>query len=134
MDLFIQVQCVAYSTLYGFCMCALYHVLNRISYSFWIFRYIFQMIIGCAFAFIYYYGLVYFNEGVLRLYFFVFMFLGYALYQKYYAYYLLYWLEKCFVFIKRIIQPFIFFFHSINVIMKKRMKKVRLKWQKRKQE
>ena len=95
-------------------------------------RYLFQVIIGCFFGILYFYGLVILNDGILRLYFFVLVFIGYLFYQKYYAFSLLYYLEKFVLLLKRIIAPFRFFFRYINVIIQKRVKKVKLKWRRKK--
>lgn len=131
MDLLVQFQCIFYSFVFGFVMSGFYHVLNRILYRiFPLIRVLFQIVIGVGFGMVYFGGLVFFNDGVLRFYFFIFLFLGYLFYSKYYAYYWLCVLEKVVYFIKRILAPFIFFFHKINVIIQKRVKKVRLKWQK----
>lgn len=131
MDLLVQFQCVFYSFLFGFVMSGFYHVLNRLFYHVYaLFRVLFQVVIGIGFGMLYFGGLVYLNDGILRFYFFIFLFIGYLFYQKYYAYYLLYAIEKVVYFIKQILAPFIFFFHKINVIILKRMRKVRLKWQK----
>lgn len=129
MNLLVQFQCMVYSFLYGFIMSGMYHILNRILWKIpYVLRYLFQIIIGCSFGFLYYAGLVYLNDGILRIYFFVMIFVGYLFYQKYYAYYLLYYLEFAVKIIKRIISPFIFFFHYINAIIQKKVKKVKLKW------
>ena len=131
MDLLTQFQCLFYSFVYGFIASALYHIINRFLYKiFIILRYIVQVVIGLIFGILYFYGLVILNDGILRLYFFVMIFIGYLFYSKYYAYYLLYHLEIFVRILKRLIAPFIFFFHRINDIILKRVKKVKLKWQK----
>jgi len=132
MDNLVTFQCLFYSFLYGFVMTGLYHVVNRFLMKVpRIIRYLLQVIIGCLWGILYFYGLVLLNDGILRLYFFVFIFMGYMFYSRYYAYFLLYFLEKIVYVIKRILAPFFFFFHSINVIIQKRIKKVRLKWRKK---
>ncbi|MEG0453533.1 MAG: spore cortex biosynthesis protein YabQ [Coprobacillus sp.] len=131
MDLLVQFQCLFYSFLYGFVMSAIYHIINRLLYKCYrIVRYVLQVFIGIAFGILYFYGLVVLNDGVLRFYFFIMVFIGYLLYQKYYAYYVLFYLEICVRILKRILAPFIFFFHSFNAIILKRVKKVKLKWRK----
>ncbi len=132
MDLFVQLQCLVYSFFFGFIMCGLYHVVNRFLYGLWkVLRYVVQVLIGFVFGFLYHYGLVRLNEGILRGYFFILMFMGYMFYQRYYAYYFLYMIEKWVKMFKRIIRPFIFFFSFINGIMKKSMKRVRKRWRKK---
>lgn len=133
MNLLVQFQCLIYSFCFGFVMSGTYHVINRILYRVfrWM-RYVLQVFIGVIFGFIYFYGLVILNDGILRLYFFVMIFMGYLFYQKYYAYHLLYDLEIIIRIFKRIISPFIFFFRYINGIIQKRVKKVKLRWQRKK--
>lgn len=135
MSLLIQFQCLFYSFLFGFVMSGVYHIINRFLYKVLkVMRYLLQIVIGVGFGVLYFYGLVVLNDGILRLYFFVMIFLGYMFYQRYYAYYVLYHLEIFVRILKRIIAPFIFFFHFINGIIQKRVKKVKLRWQnKRKQ-
>lgn len=133
MNLLVQFQCLFYSFCFGFVMSGVYHVVNRILYKIFRFvRYVLQVLIGLLFGFIYFYGLVILNDGILRLYFFVMIFLGYLFYQKYYAYHLLYDLEIIIRIFKRIISPFIFFFRYINGIIQKRVKKVKLRWRRKK--
>ena len=130
----MQFQCLFYSFLFGFVMSGAYHIINRIFLRISrIFRVLIQVILGVSFGMIYFYGLVVLNKGILRLYFFVLIFIGYLFYQKYYAYYLLYYLEIFIRFLKRILSPFFFFFKKINVIIQKRVRRVRLKWQKNNQ-
>ncbi len=133
MDLLIQFQCLFYSFVYGFVMTGVYHIINRFLYKVpCVIRYLFQIVIGISFGVLYFYGLVIINDGILRLYFFFLIFIGYLFYQKYYARYLLYYLEKVVLIIKKIISPFIFFFHRINVIIQKRIRKVKEEWQRNK--
>lgn len=133
MDLLVQFQCLFYSFGFGFVMSGVYHVVNRFLYKIpRLVRYLFQIFIGCSFGVLYFYGLVILNDGILRLYFFGLIFIGYLFYSKYYAYYVLYHLEICVRILKRIIAPFIFFFRYVNGIIQKRVKKVKLKWQRKK--
>ena len=135
MDLLIQFQCLFYSFFFGFVMTGVYHILNRFLYKIpLLIRYLFQMFLGIGFGVLYFYGLVIINDGILRFYFFVMIFLGYLFYQKYYAYYLLFYLEKIVLLFKRILSPFIFFFNRINAIIQKRVRKVRQKWQRNKED
>ncbi len=96
-----------------------------------ILRYMMQIVLGFIIGFVYYYGLVYLNDGILRGYFFVLIFIGYVIYQRYYAKYGLYYLEIILRFIKQILMPFFFFFHSINAIIQKNKKKVENIWRKK---
>ncbi|MCD7809299.1 MAG: hypothetical protein LUH02_08145 [Erysipelotrichaceae bacterium] len=109
-----------------------YHIVNRICMKIpIILRYMIQIILGFFIGFMYYYGLVYLNDGILRMYFFIVIFLGFVVYQKYYAKYMLYYLEIILRFIRRILTPFFFFFHSINAIILRNKKKVENIWRKR---
>jgi len=131
MSLLVQFQCLFYSFLFGFVMSGIYHIINRFFLRIpKILHVLIQVILGISFGMIYFYGLVILNKGILRLYFFILIFIGYLFYQKYYAYYLLYYLEICIQFLKRILSPFFFFFKKINAIIQKRVRKVKLRWQK----
>lgn len=133
MNLLVQFQCLFYSFGYGFVMSGVYHIINRFLWKVPLFiRYLFQIVIGCLFGVLYFYGLVILNDGILRLYFFIMVFLGYLFYQKYLPTIFCIHLEIICRILKRIIAPFIFFFRYINGIIQKRVKKVKLKWQKRK--
>ncbi len=131
-DLTVQFRCLFYSFIYGFVACMFYHIVNRICMKIPIvLRYMIQIILGFFIGFMYYYGLVYLNDGILRMYFFIVIFLGFVVYQKYYAKYMLYYLEIILSFVKRILTPFFFFFHSINAIILRSKKKVENIWRKR---
>lgn len=133
MDLLVQFQCLFYSFFYGFIMTGVYHVFNRFLYKVpLIIRYLLQFLLGIGYGILYFYGLVIINDGILRFYFFVMIFMGYLFYQKYYAYYLLFYLEKLVYIFKRILSPFIFFFSRINGIIRKGVRKVKQKWHKSK--
>ena len=76
MTLLVQFQCLFYSFLFGFVMSGVYHIMNRFLYVVPTFiRYLFQVIIGCFFGILYFYGLVILNDGILRLYFFYWIFI-----------------------------------------------------------
>ncbi len=133
MSLLTQFQCLFYCFVYGFVFTGIYHIVNRIVYRFYSFvKIVIQIILGIIFSYCFYRGLIYINNGVLRVYFFIFVFLGYMYFQKYYSYILLFFLEKGVEIYRRIISPYIFFFKRIDAIMKKVVKRVNKKWQKRK--
>ena len=133
MSLLIQFQCLMYCFVYGFVSTGIYHIINRVTYNYHIILVILlQIIEGMICSYLFYKGLILINNGVLRIYFFVFMFLGYVFFQKYYSLILLFYLEKCVRIYRRIIQPYIFFFKKIDVIMEKKVKWVKKKWHKRK--
>ncbi|WP_353505760.1 hypothetical protein [Thomasclavelia cocleata] len=89
-----------------------------------------QIIIGIIFGYIYYLGLLRINNGVIRLYFFISMLIGYILYLNYYSYYMFFLIELIVRMIKYILRPIIFIFRKVNGIMK-RVKRV-MKWPKEK--
>ena len=131
MSLFVQFQCCFFSFVCGFVMLSVYHLFHRLMMRMpFIIRMVFHFLIGILISFVFYSGLVYFNYGVLNIYEFIFLGLGYLVYQKYYAYYELILLEKLIRIMKKIISPFIFFLKKINVIMRLRVRKVMGKWRK----
>lgn len=133
MDLLIQFQSIIYSVLFGFVMTGVYHIINRFLFKlFYILRVILQVGLGLGFGFLYFQGLVWINDGILRIYYFFCILIGYLFYQKYYAFYLLYYLEYVISFFKRILSPFIFFFRRISVIIQKSIRKVKKRWQRQK--
>lgn len=135
MDLFVQFQCCFFSFLCGFCMLGVYHLFHRLLwYLPFILKGICHFCIGVFFAFLFFKGLVFLNYGVLYIYEFIFLFLGYLVYQRFYAYYELLVIEKVILLIKKIIHPFVFFLKKINAIIKRRVRKVLRKWQKENQD
>ena len=131
MSLFVQFQCCFFSFVCGFVMLSVYHLFHRLMMRMpFVFRMVFHFLIGILISLVFYSGLVYFNYGVLNIYEFIFLGLGYLVYQKYYAYYELILLEKLIRIMKKIISPFIFFLKKINVIMRHRVRKVMEKWRK----
>ena len=132
MSLLVQFQCLFYSFFFGMIMSGFYHIINRCLYRIPIvLRYLLQIVLGLGFGWIYFYGLVFLNDGVLRFYFLVMIFIGYLFYQKYYACSLLYGLEAFIRIIHRIFSPFLFFFKRISVIIQSKTKRVRSKWRKK---
>lgn len=134
MDLLIQFQCCVFSFVCGFLMLCVYHLIHRIIWRLpFVFKLILHFIMGVLIAFVFYSGLVYFNYGILNIYEFIFLLLGYLVYQKFYAYYEMIFIEKGIRIVKKLFSPFIFFLRKINAIMKSRMRKVMGKWQKENQ-
>jgi hypothetical protein len=116
-------------------MMGVYHLFNRLAgFLPFLLKIISYFIFGVIFAFFFYKGLVIINYGVLYIYEFVFLVLGYLVYQKYYAYFELLYLERVIFVIKKIIHPFVFFLKKINDIMKKRVRRVKEKWRKKEQD
>ena len=133
MNLHVSFQSLLYCFVFGFLFTGIYHVFNRITYHWnFVFKILLQIGLGVIFSFCFLFGLVLINDGVLRVYFFVFLFLGYVFFQRYYSYFLLVYLEKVIRIYRRIIQPYVFFFKRIDAIMEKKVKWVKKKWQKRK--
>ena len=79
MDLIRQIQGIGYSLVYGFVFTFVYSLINRLLYKYHqcIIRLFLQIIIGIIFGYIYYLGLLRINNGVIRIYFFVSMLIGY---------------------------------------------------------
>lgn len=125
MSLLIQFKCLVFSFVCGFILLSIYHVINRMIWSFpFIIKLLIDFIMGFLFAFGFYKGLVFLNYGILYIYEFIFLFIGYYVNQKYYAYYELVILERIISFIKKIIRPFVFFLKKINVIIVARVRRV----------
>lgn len=132
MDLIRQIQGISYSLVYGFVFTFVYSLINRLFYKYHqcIIRLFLQIIIGAVFGYIYYLGLLKINNGVIRIYFFVSMLIGYILYLNYYNYYMFILIELIVKMIKYILRPIIFLFRKVNGIIK-RVKKV-MRWPKEK--
>lgn len=131
MSLLVQFKCLFYSFICGFSILSVYHFINRLIYHWPIFIKLFiDFIMGFIYAYVFYKGIVYFNYGILSIYEFIFLFVGYYVYQKYYAYYELIILERLIRIIIKIISPLVFFFKKINAIMFKRVRSVMKRWQK----
>lgn len=119
MDLLQQIQGISYSIFFGFVFTFIYSFINRLFYKYHkhVFRVILQVIIGVVFGFCYYLGLLLINNGVIRIYFMVGIIVGYVLYLNYYCYYMFFIIEVMIRGIKYLLQPIIFIFSKINVIM-----------------
>lgn len=132
MDLVKQIQGISYSFIYGFVFTFVYSLINRLLYKYHqrIFRFFLQIIIGIVFGYIYYLGLLKINNGVIRIYFFISMLVGYILYLNYYSYYMFFLIELLVKVIKYILRPMIFLFRKVNGIIR-RVKRV-MRWPKEK--
>ena len=130
MDLLVSFKCLYYSFCYGFLMMFVYCLLNRIVYSMKYIRFIFHTIIGFLLGFGYYYGLVFINYGVIRIYFLGMILIGYCLFMRFYRIYFLCFIEKLVIYVKKILWVRVFFFKCINAIIQKRKEKMR-KWQRK---
>lgn len=134
MSLLQQVQGVIYSFCSGLFFSMIYAFINRLFYRFnkSIFRTFIQIILGSFFGFIYYFGFVYINNGIIRIYYMIFFIGGYFIYHLYYAYHWLVFIEYIMKYIKIILFPLLFIFRNIRGILLK-VKKV-ITWQKKQQD
>lgn len=135
MRLLTQFQGVVYSFVYSLLFSFVYSFINRLFYRYKkkIFRFILQVCIGISFGLAYYYGLLVINNGVIRVYYFIGLAMGYIIYENYYAFHVLIWMEKSMKGLKKLLSPIFFIFSKIRVILKKTKKKVR-QWPKRKKQ
>ena len=69
----------------------------------------------------YYYGLVMINYGIIRMYFFIMIFIGYLFFMDFYKTYILLAIEKSAKFTQKIMSVIYFFFKRINAILRKEM-------------
>ena len=85
MDLVTQIQGIGYSFVYGIVFTFMYHLIysNLVKIKFKYLRYFLQICCGILFAGIYFTGLFFINEGVLRFYFLVALLFGLIIYQNY---------------------------------------------------
>lgn len=94
MNLITQLQGVGYSFVFGLIFTFCYHLISfylfKIKYR--LFRYGLQAVTGIAFAGCYYSGLLIINDGIVRMYFLVFMVMGYIVYQNLFS-------DRCYYFI-----------------------------------
>lgn len=131
MSLFVQFKGCFFSFVYGFFLLSFLHLLHRLlSFLPFIIKGFCHFLLGICFAFIYYYGFVVIDCGILYFYDFLFLFIGYLFYQRYYAYYEFVYIDKVIKRVKRIFHPIVFFLKKINAIMKKKLRRVMEKWQK----
>lgn len=120
MSLFIQFKCLYYSFCYGFFMMFFYCLLNRVFFKLKWLSYIIQFCIGVILGVMYYNGLVLLNYGIIRMYFFVMLFLGYLFFMDFYKSYTLLLIEKMAKYASKIKSSIDFFFKRINAIIPKR--------------
>ena len=120
MNLFIQFKCLYYSFCYGFFMMFFYCLLNRIFFKLKWLSYIIQLSIGMLLGIVYYYGLVMINYGIIRMYFFIMIFLGYLFFMDFYKTYTLLLIENMAKCTAKIMSSIYFFFKRINAIIPKR--------------
>lgn len=131
MSLLQQIQGVIYSFVCSFSMCLIYAILNRIFYFFGksIARLFIQVCIGLLFGYIFYRGIVYINDGMIRIYFIISFLLGYLFYNIFYSFYWLVMVEKWMYYFKKILFPLYFIFFKFRAILI-RVRKVKI-WRKK---
>ena len=120
MNLVEQIQVIGYSLVSGFVFTFVYSLINRVFYKYHqrLIRSFIQIIIGILFGYIYYLGIFKINNGVLRMYFFVCILIGYILYLNYYSYYMYCLIELIIRMIKYILKPILFLFRKVDGIIK----------------
>ena len=135
MNLLTQFQSVVYSFIFSLFASFIYSFVNRLVYRFkkTILRLIIQVILGMILGFLYYGGLVVINHGILRFYYIIALAFGYIMYQNYYAFYCLLWIEKLIRKIKKLLSPIYFFYRRFCGILRTAKKRVK-QWLKEKKE
>lgn len=127
MDLVTQIQGIGYSFVYGIVFTFMYHLIysNLVKIKFKYLRYLLQICCGVLFAGIYFTGLFFINEGVLRFYFLVALIFGLIIYQNYMHQQMMgviYYINKA---IDYVFFPIRFVFLRFNAIMRSIKKRVK---------
>ena len=127
MDLVTQIQGIGYSFVYGIVFTFMYHLIysNLVKIKFKYLRYFLQICCGILFADIYFTGLFFINEGVLRFYFLVALLFGLIIYQNYMHQQMMiviYYIKKA---IDYVFFPIRFVFLRFNAIMRSIKKRVK---------
>lgn len=118
MSLYISFKCLYYSFCYGFMMMFFYCLLKRIVFRFVLLNILVQFMTGVLLGVVYFYGLVLLNYGIVRLYFFVMLFLGYLFFMRYYKNYVMTYIEIIVQYVRKILLCRYFFFNCINAIIR----------------
>lgn len=136
MKLFIQFQSLMTSFLYALCLGLVYSFVNRCLYFLklrWI-RCILEIIFCSFLALIYFFIMLYVNNGHMNFYLIISFVSGLLIYEFVYASYFLRWFEQVMKMFHWLFSPVRFIFSKISGILKKK-KKVMAKWRnKRKQQ
>lgn len=132
MDLLVQFRCLYYSFCFGFFMMFIVCFVNRLFYKYKVIRFFVNSCMGFILGYSYYMGLVYICYGILRLYYFIMIFIGYLLFMKYYRYKILFYIEKMVRIVNKILSYILFFFVCNNVIMWLK-RRLMIKWQREKE-
>lgn len=134
MNLIVQLQGVGYSFVFGLIFTFCYHLISfylfKIKYR--IIRCSLQAVSGFVFAGCYYFGLLMINDGIVRLYFLVFIMMGYIVYQNLFSHFCFVLIVKITQIVKMVLLPLRIVFCTINGIIIHTKKVIR--WQKAKSE
>lgn len=125
MTLLTQFRCLYYSFCFGIFMMFVFCIVNRIFLRYRFFLCVSDGLIGVFLGYIYYIGLVCINTGILRVYDFILLLLGYMMFMRYYRLKWMFSIEKVVKYVNKIISCILFFFVYNNVIMRwiRRVKK-----------
>lgn len=131
MNLVTQLQGISYSFIFGIIFTFLYHFFNYYLYKIKLFllRAMLQILLGPLFGGCYYLGLLWINDGILRLYFICALLAGYIVYQNIFSEKLYPVIIKVDSFVKWIFKPLRIAFYKINGIIKDTKKVIR--WQRK---
>ena len=131
MSLVTQLQGISYSFIFGIIFTFLYHFFNYYLYKIKLYLLIamLQIMMGPLFRGCYYLGLLWINDGILRLYFICALLAGYIVYQNIFSEKLYPVIIKVDSFVKWIFKPLRIAFYKINGIIKDTKKVIR--WQRK---
>ena len=131
MSLVTQLQGISYSFIFGIIFTFLYHFFNYYLYKIKLYLLIamLQIMMGPLFGGCYYLGLLWINDGILRLYFICALLAVYIVYQNIFSEKLYPVIIKVDSFVKWIFKPLRIAFYKINGIIKDTKKVIR--WQRK---
>lgn len=120
MNLITQIQGIGYSFSYALIASFFYHVINRtiIKVKWKVMKIILEILVGINFATGYYLGLIFINEGIIKLYFILVMIFGYLIYELYFHQNLIGVIDFVTKYVKCVFLPIRFVFRKFNDIMK----------------
>ncbi len=124
MDLLNQIQVSIYSLFFGAIFLFFFSFINRLFFKLTILKNLMIIFYFLIMTIIYFYLLVILNNGVLRIYYPLFILLGAFLYQKFYAPYVLRFFEKIVSKLNKIfIRPIYLKISKIKSILKNKKEK-----------
>lgn len=135
MTLLQQFQSLVYSFLFSLFFCMIYAFYNRLIYRFrhHVLSYVMEFLLAIITGLGYYQILVYINGGHFNLYMIACLVLGVMVFERWYAFYYLLFLERVVIVLKKYFRPLYFIFRKFIVIMKK-SKRVMKRWHKKKED